>query len=137
VPDKRKQDQLDWPVRLVLGWGGNLLALWLASRLIDRVGYRDFAALAIAAAVLAVVNLVVKPILTVLGCLVIVVTLGVALFFVNMAMVALTAWLVPGFHVGGFWSVAGTTVIVWAANVLVQAPARRARKKKSKIFPSS
>ena len=136
MPDTRKQDQLDWPIRLVLGWGGNLLALWGASRLIDSVGYRDFAALAIAAAVLAVVNLVVKPILTALGCLLIIVTLGIALFFVNMAMVALTAWLVPGFHVGGFWSVAGTTVIVWAANVLVQTPARRARKK-SKTLPSS
>jgi putative membrane protein len=134
LPDRRKQDQHDWLIRLVLGWGANLLALWLAARWIDSVGYKEFADLAIAAAVLAAVNLVVKPILTALGCLVIIVTLGVALFFVNMAMVALTAWLVPGFHVGGFWSVAGTTVIVWAANVLVQAPARRARKK-SKTLP--
>jgi putative membrane protein len=134
LPDRPKQDQQDWLIRLVLGWGANLLALWLAARWIDSVGYKEFADLAIAAAVLAAVNLVVKPILTALGCLVIIVTLGVALFFVNMAMVALTAWLVPGFHVGGFWSVAGTTVIVWAANVLVQAPARRARKK-SKTLP--
>src|SRR6266545_5175452 len=113
---RRKKDQYDWLIRLVLGWGGNLLALWLASRLIDSVGYRDFEAVAIAAAVLAVVNRIVKPILTIVSCLLVVATLGVALFFINMAMVALTAWLVPGFGVGGFWSVAGTTLIVWAAN---------------------
>jgi len=128
-PDRRAQNRYDFGVRLVLGWGANLFALWLASRAIGSVGYRDFAALAVTAAVLALANLVVKPILTVLGCLVIIVTLGVGLFFVNMATVALSAWIVPGFHVGGFWSVAGTTVIVWVANMLVNAGADRTRKK--------
>jgi putative membrane protein len=132
LPDRRRQDQYDWLIRLVLGWGANLLALWLASRLIDSVGYKEFSDLAIAAAVLSVVNAVVKPILTVLGCLVIVVTLGVALFFINMAMVALTAWLVPGFGVGGFWSVAGTTLIVWVANLLVQAGVERVEKRRKR-----
>ena len=130
MPDPRKQDQYDWLIRLVLGWGANLLALWLAARWIDSVGYTEFGDLAIAAAVLSVVNTVVKPILTVLGCLVIIATLGAALFFINMAMVALTAWLVPGFGVGGFWSVAGTTLIVWAANVLVEAVSERVEKRR-------
>ena len=41
---------------------------------------------------------------------VIVITFGIALFFINMAMLALTAWIVSGFEVGGFWSLAsGTT----------------------------
>ncbi|MBA3717318.1 MAG: phage holin family protein [Actinobacteria bacterium] len=133
MAQKRTDDRFDWPIRLVLGWGTNLLALWLASRLIGSVGYRDFAALAIAAAVLAIVNLVVKPILTAVSCLLIIATLGVALFLINMAMVALTAWLVPGFAVGGFWSVAGAALIVWAANVLVQAAAQRTRKKRKPL----
>jgi putative membrane protein len=118
------RSQLDWPLRLVLGWGANLLALWLASRWIDSVGYLDFADLAIAAAVLAAVNLVIKPIVTFVSCLLIILTLGLFLFLINMGMVALTAWIVPGFDVGGFWSVAGTALIVWAANVLVNALAR-------------
>jgi len=132
---RRKKNQYDWLIRLVLGWGANLLALWLASRWIESVRYRDFTALAIAAGVLAVVNLVVKPLLTIVSCLLIIATLGVALFFVNMAMVALTAWLVPGFGVGGFWSVAGTTLIVWAANVLVQTAVERVEKRRKKRAP--
>jgi putative membrane protein len=123
------QDQLEWPIRIVLGWGANLLALWLASRWIDSVGYVDFADLAIAAAVLAAVNLVIKPIVTFVSCLLIILTLGIFLFFINMGMVALTAWIVPGFEVGGFWSVAGTAVIVWAANVLVNAVAQMTRRR--------
>jgi putative membrane protein len=119
--------------RLVLGFGGNLLALWLASRWIDSVGYDSFGDLMIAAAVLAVVNAFVKPIFVLLGCFFIIITLGIALFFINMGMVALTAWIVPGFEVGGFWSVAGTTVIVWAANLLVLLVAEGLRGKNKTV----
>jgi|SRR5215210_2772206 len=119
---------MDTATRLVLGWGGNLLALALASRLIDSVEFFSFGQLAIAAAVLSIVNLIIKPLLTLVSCVVIVLTLGVGLFFVNMACVALTAWLVSGFGVGGFWSVAGTTVIVWLVNLLVNAVVKRGRE---------
>jgi putative membrane protein len=133
VTDPRYRDEFDWPFRLVLGFGANLLALWLASRWIDSVGYKDFGDLLIAAAVLGVVNLIIKPIVTFVSCLLIIVTLGIFLFLINMGMVALTAWIVPGFHVGGFWSVAGAAVIVWAANVLVNAVAHAARRKSSSL----
>ena len=118
--------------RVVVGWAGNLLALWVASLLVDTINFSSFGKLAIAAAVLGLVNLIVKPLLQLVGCLVIILTLGVALFFINMAMLALTAWLVPGFGVGGFWSVAAGTAIVWGVNVAVnyavdRAPLERAR----------
>jgi putative membrane protein len=125
---RRSSDTPDWILRLVLGFGANVLALWLASRLIDSVGYKDLGDLLIAAAVLGIANLIIKPILTFVSCILVILTLGLFLFFINMAMVALAAWIVPGFHVGGFWSVAGTTVIVWLANVLVSAIADRTSK---------
>ena len=130
MADRPTQDQLGWPIRIVLGFGANLFALWLASRWIDSVGYKEFSDLLIAAAVLWIVNLIIKPILMFVTCLLIILTLGLFLFLINMGMVALTAWLVPGFDVGGFWSVAGTALIVWAANVLVNALADRAAPKK-------
>jgi putative membrane protein len=110
---------VDLLVRITLGWAGNLLALWVASRLIDSINYSSFGRLALAAAVFSLVNLIIKPLLKLVGCIVIILTLGVALFFINMAMLALTAWIVPGFDVGGFWSVAGGTVIIWAVNLVV------------------
>jgi putative membrane protein len=128
LPDRR-DDDFSWPIRIVLGFGANLLALWLASRWIDSVGYEEFTDLLIAAAVLWIANLIIKPILTFVSCLLIIVTLGLFLFVINMGMVALTAWLVPGFEVGGFWSVAGTAILVWAANVLVDAVAQMTRRK--------
>ena len=110
---------MDLLVRLVVGWAGNLLALWVASRLVDSIDYTSFGQLALAALVLGVVNLVVKPLAKVVGCVLIILTLGIALFFINMAMLALTAWVVPGFEVGGFWSVAAGTAIVWFVNVII------------------
>ena len=134
MPDRRKDDQFDWPIRIVLGFGANLLALWLAARWIDSVGYDEFSDLLIAAAILCVVNAIIKPIVTVVSCLLIVVTLGLFLFLINMGMVALTAWLVPGFEVGGFWSVAGTAVIVWAANLLVNGIAQVTRRRSDRAL---
>jgi putative membrane protein len=110
---------VDLLIRIALGWAGNLLALWVASRLIDSINYSSFGRLALAAAVFSLVNLIIKPLLKLVGCIVIILTLGIALFFINMAMLALTAWIVPGFDVGGFWSVAGATVIIWGVNLAV------------------
>ena len=137
MANRRTDYRIEWPIRLVLGWAANLLALWLASRWIDSVGYKDFGDLMIAAAVLGVVNLIIKPLVTFVSCFLIILTLGLFLFIINMGMVALTAWIVPGFHVGGFWSVAGTAVVVWAANVLVNALANRAwnRRRNIEVLP--
>lgn len=113
-------------LRAVLGWAGSLLALWVASLLIDSINYSSVGKLALAAVVFGLANLLVKPLLKVVGCVLIVLTLGVGLFFVNMAMLALTAWIVPGFGVGGFWSVAGGTIVVWLVNLAVQFVTERA-----------
>jgi putative membrane protein len=110
---------VDLLLRIALGWAGNLLALWIASRLIDSVNFSSFGQLALAAAVFSVVNLIIKPLAELVSCVLIILTLGIFLFFINMGMLALTAWIVPGFTVGGFWAVAGATVIVWAVNLIV------------------
>ena len=64
--------------------------------------------LLLVAALLGVVNAVVRPITTALSCCLIVVTFGLFLLVINAAMLTLTAWLgqqfgLP-FHVDGFWS---------------------------------
>jgi len=65
-----------------------------------------------------------------------VVTLGLFLLVLNAAMVALVAWVVPGFTISGFWTAVGAAIIVgivsWAASGLIGSsgkfekfPARR------------
>ena len=119
---------------LLARFAGNVLAVWVASELLDGVTYGgEWQSLLLTALVLTVANWLVKPILTILALPVIVLTLGIALFFVSLAMLALTSWLVGPFDIDGFWDYVGATIIVWAVNALVQAivPDRRERRRRA------
>jgi putative membrane protein len=111
--------------RIAVTWIGNILALWTAALLVGDIDASGFGTLVLAAAVFGLVNALVKPVVKLLGLPLIVLTFGVALFFINMAMFALTAWIVPGFDVGGFWSVVQGTVIIWAVNFVLDLVIRR------------
>ncbi len=105
-------------VRLV----GNLAALWVASELFDEMTYGDsFWVLLLAALVFTIVNWIVKPIVAILSIPLIILTLGVAYFFVNVLMLLLTSVLVPDFAVGGFWTYVGATIIIWVVNLVIAA----------------
>ena len=113
-------------VRLLLRFAGNVAAIWLAAKLIDGVSYgSDSGTLLLAALVLTIANWTVRPIVTLLAIPLIILTLGVALFFVSLAMLALTAWLVDGFRIDGFWAAVAATVLVWLVNLVASAAARR------------
>ena len=108
---------------------GNIAAIWVAAELLDGVSYADKVEnLLLAGLVLTIANWLVKPILTILALPAIVLTLGLALFFVSLAMLLLTSALVDGFRVHGFWTAVGATIIVWAVNAAVQAIAPKGKK---------
>jgi putative membrane protein len=104
---------------------GNLAALWVASEVLDGVSYGgELGVLVLAAVVFTVANSIVRPVVTVLAIPLIVLTLGVAYFFVNVLMLLLTDWVVDDFEVGGFWTVVGATIVVWLVNVVIAAAVR-------------
>jgi putative membrane protein len=46
----------------------------------------------------------------------IVVTLGLAYFAINVAMLALAEWVASDFSIDGFWTYVGATIVVWIVN---------------------
>jgi putative membrane protein len=101
---------------------GNLAALWVASELFDQMTYGDsFWVLVLAALVFTIVNWIVKPVVAILSIPLIIVTLGVAYFFVNVLMLLVTDWVVPEFEAGGFWTVVGATIVIWLVNLVIGA----------------
>ncbi|MGH2947491.1 MAG: phage holin family protein [Solirubrobacteraceae bacterium] len=109
-------------LELALRLAGNLAALWVASEVFDEVSYGgEFLVLLLAAVVFTIANWIVKPVVTVLAIPLIVVTLGVAYFFVNVLMLLLTDWVVGDFEAGGFWTVVGATIVVWVVNLVISA----------------
>ena len=111
-------------VALLMRWATNLLALWVAAELLDDVTYDELSTLVLAALVFAVANFAIRPIVTILTLPLIILTLGIAYFFVNLLMLLLTSWLVDGFEVEGFWTAVGATIVIWLVNSLVGALAR-------------
>jgi len=96
------------------------LGLWLATEWVDGVRIDSPWTLVIAGVLLGVVNAIVRPLTVILTFPITIVTLGVFLLVVNAAMVALVAWLLPGFHVAGFWPAFWTALIAsltsWVAS---------------------
>ena len=107
---------------IVVRYLGNLAALWVASLVFDKMSYGDsFGTLALAALVFTIVNWIVKPILAVLSIPLIIITFGIAYFFVNVLMLVLTDALVDKFEAGPFWTVVGATVVIWLVNLVISA----------------
>jgi putative membrane protein len=106
-------------VRLLIAWGINILALIVVDWLFDSVYIEWPGSVLLGAAVLAVGNAFIKPILAILTLPLIIVTLGLAYFAINVAMLALAEWIAPDFSIDGFWTYVGATIVVWFVNFVV------------------
>lgn len=105
--------------RLLVAWLVNAVALWVADALFDGVDIDGWGKLLLAAAVLGVVNTFVKPILTLLSIPFIIITLGLFLLVINIAILAFTDWIVSGFEIDGFWTYVGTVIVIWFVNAVL------------------
>ena len=95
------------------------IGLWVATRWVSGIRIDDAGTLVLAGLLLGLVNAVVRPIAVVLTLPITILSLGFFLLIVNAAMVALVAWILPGFHIyGGFWSAFETALIVWVTGWL-------------------
>lgn len=94
------------------------LGLWVADGLIDGISFDSVGWLLGSAIVLGVINAIVRPLALVLTLPITVVTLGLFLLVLNAGMLALAGWLVPGFHIAGFWSAFWGSIIVSLVSAL-------------------
>jgi putative membrane protein len=116
-------------MNLLLRWLINTIALFIVVTLVPHFHYRSIATLAIAAAVLGLLNAIVRPILLVLTLPLTIVTLGLFLIVLNAIMLELTAFLVPGFEIGGFgWAMAGAIVLSIVALITNRIGGREQRR---------
>ena len=94
---------------LLLHWGLNAAALWVAAAVIPGLNFDGgLGRLLLVAAVFGLVNSTLRPLLTILTCPLIVLTLGLFTLVLNALMLLVTGWLSAswnlGFTVSGFWS---------------------------------
>ena len=107
---------------ILVSWAANAVALGVTGLLLHGVTFHhSFWTLIFAAAVFGVLNTILKPILKLLTLPLAVITLGIAWFFVSMAMLWLTTLIVGKFDIDGFWNYVWATVIIWAVNLVIDA----------------
>jgi putative membrane protein len=115
-------------MKLLLRWAITSLSLFVAAWLVpgirvEREGWTIFAAMA---AILGLVNAFVRPLLKLLSCPLIILTLGVFVLVINaitlwLASAIAVQWFHVGFHVDGFWAAFLGSLIVSMVSVLLNA----------------
>ncbi|HET6313994.1 MAG TPA: phage holin family protein [Chloroflexia bacterium] len=97
---------------LLVRWAVIVIAVFLVAWGLPQIGltgdpiirYDDWLTLAIFAAVLALLNTFIRPIVGMLALPINCLTFGLFSIVINAAMFALAAALVPGVHVADFWA---------------------------------
>jgi len=90
----------------------SMVGLWIATRWVNGIRIDDARTLVLAGLVLGIVNAIVRPIAVILTFPLTILTLGLFLLVVNAGMLALTAWLLHGFHIDGFGAALWTSLVV-------------------------
>ena len=103
-------------VAALVGWGVNIAALLVIDWLFDGVQIGRWGSVLLGAAVLGLANTILKPVLALLTLPLILLTLGLFYFVLNIAMLALAEWIAPDFSIDGFWTYVGATIVVGIVN---------------------
>lgn len=109
----------------ILRWLTSSCGMWFVINWfgkIDPSSAEGFWLYIIAGLIFSLVNSIVRPITTMLSLPLIIFSMGVFTFLINVAMMALTIWILPGVGISFWGAVAGTitmTVVNWLINLLV------------------
>lgn len=90
-------------MNLLWRWLITTVAVLAAALILPGVAVTGFGAALIAALVLGLVNVFLRPLLVLLTLPITILTFGLFVFVINALLVLLVSSLVPGFDVAGFW----------------------------------
>ena len=105
----------------------NAAALWLAAVIVPGIHAGSLLAILATALVFGIVNALIRPVMKLVSCPIILLTLGLFTLVINALMLMLTSWLSGqlglGFHVDGFGTaLVGAliiTIVSWGLDVLL------------------
>jgi putative membrane protein len=108
---------------LLIRWLILTAAILITSYLLSGIVIANFFSAFMAAAVLGILNALLRPVLLILTLPLNILTLGLFTFFINAFLLKLAAGVIPGFDVQGFWTALFGSMIIsiasWAMNTLI------------------
>jgi putative membrane protein len=109
--------------RILFKWLINALALLVTTYLVKGIQVTGVPALLMAAALLGILNVLIRPILIILTLPINIITLGLFTFIINGAMLWFVSLIIKGFMIQGFWpAVIGAliiSIVSWFINWMV------------------
>ena len=111
------------------------IAVFLAVMIVPGLQVDSFLAGIAVVLVLTILNLLVRPILLMLTLPLIVLSLGLFLIVVNALLLELTAYLVTGFSVTGFWPAVGGSVVISLVTMILNIWTSDRRPVEPRSFP--
>ena len=107
---------------LLVKWLINSLALFAASYLVNGLVIHDFWSGLAAAALLGIINSIIRPVVILLTLPINILTLGLFTLVINALMLELVAWAIKGVSVSGFWAAFWGALVIslvsWFINML-------------------
>jgi putative membrane protein len=88
---------------ILVSWIVMTIAVMVSAYLLSGVTVRNVGVALVAAAVLGLINAILRPLLVILTLPLTIVTLGLFIFILNALLVLLASAVVPGFEVRSFW----------------------------------
>ncbi len=106
--------------RLIVQILSNILAIWLAVYLIPGITWNNkWQTLVIAGVILGLANFILKPILSLLSLPLIILSLGLFSVIINVALLYLAAYLVPGFNIQNLLAAVLGTLLISIVNIVI------------------
>ncbi|MCX5834281.1 MAG: phage holin family protein [Deltaproteobacteria bacterium] len=110
-------------IGLLIRWLVLTAAILAASYLLEGIAVTSFWSALAAAAILGVLNVILRPIILILTLPVNILTLGLFTFVINAALLMMVSGLIPGFDVRGFWPALWGSIIIsivsWLLTVFI------------------
>lgn len=108
-------------MQMLVRWGLSAVALMFLAYLLPGIVVKSFGSALLAAAIIAFLNSLVRPVLIVLTLPVTVLTLGLFLLVINAWMFWLAGSILSGFVVGSFWWALAGAIIYSLLSMLIDS----------------
>ena len=103
----------------VIRWLILTAAIMLTSYLLDGIQVSGFFSALLAAAILSVLNVFLRPILIILTLPINILSLGLFTFVINAILLMMVSGVIPGFNVTGFWPALFGSLLISIVNAVL------------------
>jgi putative membrane protein len=111
-------------MKIIADWLVSAVSLVLVSRFVSGIHFADFVSAILAAVIIGLVNLLVKPLIVLFTLPITILTFGLFTFVINAFVFQIASRVTPGFTIDSFWAALIGSLVYAILNSLLHKIAR-------------